>query len=332
MKAITRVPSVPLITNDPYFSIWSPADQLFDTETKSWTGANKPIRGKVIVNDTVYTFMGENDGPTLQQTMLDITPTKTIYGFEGESVSLEVTFTSPLILYDLELVSRPATYIDVRVKSLNDEKQDVEVLFEFDERICHQSQEREKMFGATESFNDVSYAWMGKAKQTPLGHTGDNIDIDWGYLYVASEKESPAHIKYLPVDGDQDAGIQAKLIFDQVDKEGDQTFLSVAYDDVLSIMYFDQATKAYWARNGATIYDVLESSIDEHDQIIERTHVFDQQLSEKAIEKGGKEYELITSLSYRQAIAAHKLIVDENDQVIFLSKRSEERRVGKECC
>ena len=53
-----RLPSVPLIVNDPYFSIWSPYDKLTDGTTRHWTGDEKPIIGLLYVDGTPYRFMG----------------------------------------------------------------------------------------------------------------------------------------------------------------------------------------------------------------------------------------------------------------------------------
>ena len=53
-----RVPSVPLIVNDPYFSIWSPYDQLNEGITRHWTNDEKPLGGWLRVDGKTYCFMG----------------------------------------------------------------------------------------------------------------------------------------------------------------------------------------------------------------------------------------------------------------------------------
>lgn len=53
-----RLPSVPLLTNDPYFSFWSPWDKLTDGTTRHWTDIEKPIDGLLRVDGTAYRFMG----------------------------------------------------------------------------------------------------------------------------------------------------------------------------------------------------------------------------------------------------------------------------------
>ncbi len=53
-----RMPSVPLVVNDPYFSIWSPYNQLNDGDTRHWTNDEKPLEGLLRVDGTIYRFMG----------------------------------------------------------------------------------------------------------------------------------------------------------------------------------------------------------------------------------------------------------------------------------
>ena len=49
-----RLPSYPLLLNDPYFSLWSPHDKLYDGTTRHWSDIEKPMNGLLRVDGTAY--------------------------------------------------------------------------------------------------------------------------------------------------------------------------------------------------------------------------------------------------------------------------------------
>jgi len=55
-----RAPSVPLITVDPYFSVWSAANKLTDTE--HWTNKRNMIRGTVKLDKKAEKFHIHSEG------------------------------------------------------------------------------------------------------------------------------------------------------------------------------------------------------------------------------------------------------------------------------
>jgi hypothetical protein len=54
----SKAPSYPLITHDPYFSIWSNTDNLNKSTTTHWTGADQAMTGLIQVDGKTYSFLG----------------------------------------------------------------------------------------------------------------------------------------------------------------------------------------------------------------------------------------------------------------------------------
>src|SRR5579864_8682062 len=81
-----RPPSVPLVTFDPYLSVWSAADHLTDRPTQHWTRRQQSLVSLIRVDGAAYRLMGNKpvSVPAMPQTGLQVTPTRSIYEFENE--------------------------------------------------------------------------------------------------------------------------------------------------------------------------------------------------------------------------------------------------------
>lgn len=309
---VERIASVPLILHDPYFSIWSPADKLYEADTVHWSKIPQRLYGYVTVDGAVYSFLGNKEfHPVIEQKSMEITATSTKYTFENEKIMLSVRFTSPLLLDNPVLVSRPCTYIDYEVTR----KQEAEVRVDFIVTSDLVQNTSGDIIGGNYDRETFRYAYMGKAMQHPLGHSGDNITIDWGFVYLAAEE--PEVITEYEESGN-------KLIATaKLGKERDKASLIIAYDDLVSIFYFGSWQKAYWTKEYDTILDAIAASFQDKEEVLAKAECLDQSIENKAGKIGGEDYALLCNLSYRHGIGAHKLVADKDGNLIFLSKEND---------
>src|SRR5580765_6903143 len=132
LSATLRPPAVPLVACDPYFSIWSQGDKLTDVDTTHWTGRQHRLTGLVRVDGKTYRVMGTSpsNAPALEQKSLTVLPTRTIYTFEGAGMELTLTFLTPALPYDLDILSWPITYITYGFRAIDGGSHDVQLSFD----------------------------------------------------------------------------------------------------------------------------------------------------------------------------------------------------------
>ena len=111
-----RPPAVPLAVNDPYLSLWSPADALTDAEAMHWSRDAQPLSVVGEVNGRTWRFCGvEPKGvPAARQVSVSVRCCETVYAFEADGACVELRFSTPLMPGDWDVFSRPVTYLTVK--------------------------------------------------------------------------------------------------------------------------------------------------------------------------------------------------------------------------
>ena len=132
-----RAPAYPLITVDPYFSVWSPSNKLNDSTTVHWTNSPNTILGIATVDNKKFSVIGNSaDITAMKQVSSDCTAFSTKYVFEDCGVRLTLIFSTPLLITDLSLISRPVSYLEIKKESIDGKRHEVSFELSVYEEIC----------------------------------------------------------------------------------------------------------------------------------------------------------------------------------------------------
>lgn len=303
-----RAPAVPLIAVDPYFSVWSPADKLTDTDTCHWTGHPNTVRGTVVVDGGEYRFIGTGAAPAMRQIACDIRAMSTAYVFEAAGIELEARFLTPAMIDDLYLVSRPVSYLELTAVSKDGRDHQVSFFVDISEEFCLDKKGQKTVAAENVPLSSGRCAMrMGAAEQEVLGKSGDDLRIDWGYVYLAAENGAVT-------------AVSEEMTFLHAEIDGPKGLIVFAYDDIYSIEYFGERLEAYWRKNGETLPRLLDRAFSEYSELKARADAFDCGLFADAVKAGGEKYAELLQLAYRQVLAGHKLVSDKNGEPLYISK------------
>jgi hypothetical protein len=340
-----RIPATPLITHDPSFSVWSFSDHLRGDYTRHWTGYIRGMGGMARIDGKAWSWMAPSAPDRMEQISSAVYPTRTEYIFQAGGVQLTVTFLSPLLPDDLDVLSRPVGYVNFAVESVDGKTHRVELYLDVG------------MEWATDVF-DQPVLWMrqriaglqamraGTQAQHVLSRSGDDQRYEWGYLWLAA-KEDPrvstgagadqpmrrAFIEGRPFPDTDDLAqprpiyrgypkLAIRFDLGRVTRTGAEAQALIAYEDIYCCEYMQRKLRPYWQRGEATMADLLQTAVVEYPDLAKRSAAFDARLLRDAEQLGGPEYRDLCALSYRQAIAAHKLAADFDGTPMFFSKEN----------
>ncbi len=273
------------------------------------------------------------------QKSVRINPTQTIVQFTCGAVDATITFTSPLLVKNLDLMARPVSYINYSIKSNDNKPHSVKAYLGAAAAIAANSG-GQQVNVSIESMGAISSIKSGTVEQPVLQKRGDDLRIDWGYFYtgvsvqskpiqyISSEQKalsSFVNATYGETAPQTGTGFMMNTVVDlgkitAVPK--DQLFL-LGYDDLYSVQYFGTNLRPWWNRKGnRTIALEMNAALTEYSKVLTACTQFNKILEQDLEKAGGQQFKELGVLAYRQSIAAHKLVQSPSGEILFLSKEN----------
>ncbi len=343
-ERLRRPPAIPLVTFDPHTSIWSVSDRLTDDWPRHWTGTKMSLYAVLRVDGVAFRIMGGAEwlARAAEQRSCRVLATRTEYVFRAGPVELLLDFVTPLLADDLDLLSRPVTYVRAQVRALDGRAHDVAFYLDMTGEIAVNLPHQRVTWQRHEHDGVTALAFRCETQHI-LAEAGDHRRIDWGTAFlagasgrvtatagdidicrdafVATGVPSARGMKPGPrkVDYNSETVLAVTVDFS---RETAATLL-IAYDDEWSIEYFGARLRPWWRRHaGADPLSLLATALREQDAVLARAAAFDAELTARAEAAAGPAYADLLSLAWRHMIAAHKLVAGPDGSPLFLSKEN----------
>ncbi len=189
-----RPPAVPLVTFDPYMSIWSEKNHLADHRTRYWDGRIQSLVSLVRVDGTTYRLMGNQPktAPAMHQDRVTVRPTTTIYQFSNRKIDLTLTFMTPRLPSHLKTMTLPVTYITWSVKSADGQTHQVQ-LYDSTSSAIAVNHDNQVVTWSRQTFGPLTALKIGSTTQNYFDIAGDPADCahsakQSGYVALHSQQ------------------------------------------------------------------------------------------------------------------------------------------------
>ncbi len=286
-----RPPAVPLVSVSPHFSLWSRADRLSDADTTHWAGAVQPLSIFLDADGVTYRLCGRGDGrgvevPVLPQRSCRVGATVTTYRFaDGKDLSAEVAFTTPRLTDDLDVFSRPVTYVTVRVTGAKEATVRASITGAF-----ATNDDKAKMDWSTNVVAGAQDISVGRAEQAPFSIRGDSKRANWGRVHLVGP----------------------------IPQSHNTTFL-LAYDSGKSVRFFGAELVDWWARGGKAFDAMLSEAVRDAAALEAKCRAFDAAFRRDMESVGGEQYAAIAELAWRQSFAACTFVANTDGEPFMFS-------------
>ncbi len=341
-----RPPAVPLVTFDPYMSIWSEGNHLANHRTHYWDGRVQNLTSLVRVDGKTFRLMGNDPttAPSLPQKSLLVLPTRTIYRFANSSIHLRLTFLTPRLPNHINAFMAPVTYIAWTVRSADGQPHKVQLYFSASAAIAVNHDAQRVRF-QRERMGKLTALKCGSAAQDYFDIQGDPVGLDWGHLYCAAESgqargaiapTSRCVAEFIHNGGAPKIGAarRARSVgranplveafafnLGKVAANPVRRHVMVAYDEGYAINYFGEYLRPYWRKNkGMNAETMLRTAQRRYHTLDLLAQKFDRRVMADATRAGGKRYARIAALAYRQSLAAMGMAADRNGQPVVFTK------------
>jgi hypothetical protein len=340
--AAPRPPMVPLAVHNPHFGIWSPGDKLTDGNTKHWTNRNQPLIGYIKIDEQVCRVIGNlpAEMPALPQVSVKVLPTRTVYAFANAEIKLTLTFMTPVLPDDLEVLARPVSYITWEVASADGKPHAVAIFLAAGAEMTVNSPNQE-ISASTGKLAGMAMAQAGSVAQPVLASAGDSHTIDWGYAYIAAPGPAVSacgSIAELAKTFGETGKLQpGGTVAAQPAQAGAAIAICqplgkvtasvschqlLAYDELWAIQYFKKNLRPYWRRNGMEPEGLLQAAEKDYAALQKRCETFDAQFMADAEKLGGPDYAYLCCLAYRQCLAGNGLAADAKGAPLLFPKEN----------